>query len=325
MTTTSADKLIERIRQNPKIPAPSQAVFQILELTRDPDCGPNALARIISRDGGLPSQLLRQANSALYGFNTTTSSVADACMRLGIKQIRAAVLNQHVVNGLASARPPNFDPHRYWKGALATSVAAKDLAQRFIPNADEDAGTAGLLCDIGIGLVAFGSPDAFRLVCERVPETFSREFAQAETSILGVTHAEIGTVVLSDWGIESCIIDAVRHHHHDPLTPSEEELSQFSRIVAAATTLSAIALDGSDMESVAMLFALIESIAPDADEIVSQLLETLVQHIQATADSLAVEIGSVDNMQNNFAQLMNDLPDTGQAMSFRPMSRDTFE
>jgi len=323
---TSAQELIERIRRDPKIPAPSHAVFQVLELTRDPNCDVKALAGIISRDGGLTAQLLRQANSALYGFSTTTSSVADACMRLGLKRVRSAVVNQHVVNGLASARPSNFDPHRYWKGALATSVAAKNLAQRFIPGAAEDAGTAGLLCDIGIGLLAFGSPDAYRRVFERVPQTFSREFTDAETALLGVTHAEIGASVLSDWGIEQSIIDAVRLHHHDPLMPSEEEEpALFSRIVAVATTLSAIALDGSDMDSVATLFAHIESIAPEPDEVVSELLETLVLHIQTTADSLAVEIGSVDNMRGNFEQLMNDLPDAGHAMSFRPMSRDSFQ
>lgn len=321
----SAKELIERIRRDPKIPAPSHAVFQVLELTRDPDCEVKAVARIISRDGGLTAQLLRQANSALYGFSTTTSSVADACTRLGLKRVRSAVINQHVVNGLASARPPNFDSHRYWKGALATSVAAKDLAQRFLPGAAEDAGTAGLLCDIGIGLLAFGSPDAYRRVFERVPQTFSREFTHAETALLGVTHAEIGAAVLSDWGIEQSIIDAVRLHHHDPLAPAEAELARFSRMVAAATTLSAIALDGSDMDSVAMLFAHIESVAPEPDEVVSQLLETLVQHIQTTADSLAVEIGSVDHMRSNFEQLVNDLPDTAQAMSFRPMSRESFQ
>ncbi len=319
--TTSAVELVEKIRRNPKIPAPSHAVFQVLELTRDPDCESTALARIISRDGGLTAQLLRQANSALYGFTTTTSSVADACTRLGLKQVRAAVINQHVVNGLASARPPKFDPHRYWKGALATSVAAKDLAKRFIPNAAEDAGTAGLLCDIGIGLLAFGSPEAYQSVCDRVPQIFSREFTLAENSTLGVTHSEIGAAVLTDWGIEQGIIDSVRLHHHDPLTPSEEKLAKFSRIVAAATTLSAIALDGSDMESVAVLFDHIEALAPNADEIVSKLLETLVQHMQTTAESLAVEIGSVDNMQSNFEKLINDLPNVDRAISFRPMAQ----
>ena len=73
------NQIIEKIRREPKIPAPSQSVLRVLELTKQPDCDLKRVAAIIGRDAGLTGQLLRQANSVLYGFNSPTSSVVTAC------------------------------------------------------------------------------------------------------------------------------------------------------------------------------------------------------------------------------------------------------
>jgi HD-like signal output (HDOD) protein len=318
-------QIIEKIRSNPRIPAPSQSVIRVLELTKQPDCDIKRVAAVVSHDAGLTGQLLRQANSALYGYNSATSSVVTACTRLGMSRVRAAVVNQHVVNGLAGARPPGFNAFRYWQAALATSVAAHDLCARFLPDQAEDAGTAGLLCDIGVGLLAFGIPETYTRVIEQVARPTAWNFAATETRLLGVTHAEVAAAVLADWKLDAHIIEAVRLHHADPLAPSKEKPSRFARIVAGGVTLSRIALEGSDMDSVATLFAQMEALTDKPEEIVSRLLDALVAHIQETAKSLSVELGSVDQMQANFGNLERSIPDVSRSMTFRPMAREAFQ
>ncbi|HVP11482.1 MAG TPA: HDOD domain-containing protein [Phycisphaerae bacterium] len=317
--------MIEKIRKEPKIPAPSQSVMKVLELTKQKDCDVKKVASVISRDGGLTAQLLRQANSALYGYNSATSSVVTACTRLGMSRVRSAVVNQHVVNGLAGARPPGFDAFRYWQAALATSVAGHDLCQRFLPNDAEEAGTAGLLCDIGVGLLAFGVPETYARVISEVARPTAWNFAATEARLLGVTHTEVGAAVLTDWKLDQRIIDAVRSDHTDPLSPAKEKLTKFAQIVAAGVTLSRIALEGSDMDSVATLFAQMEPLTAKPEEVVSSLLDALVTHMQKTAKSLSVELGSLDQMQANFGNLGRSMPDVSKSMSFRPMARAAFQ
>ncbi len=315
----TAAEILEQVRRDPKIPAPSQAVFKVLELTKDPQCDPSRVAAVIQRDGGLTGQLLRQANSALYSFVTPTSSVNDAVVRLGLKAVRSAVVNQHVVNALGRTCPPGFHPQQYWQGTFAASVAAHDLCKELHPKQADDASTAGLLCNLGIGLMAYSIPRLYQTVLTFVARESGGAIHAVERRLLNTTHAEVAAAVLEDWKLDRHIIDAVRFHHSEAPDALAEPVRRFSRIVAAAGTLSHIALDGSEMDSVALLFSQLEGLAKDADALVTRLLDRLVQHIQSSAASYAVELGSIDQMQQNFEDLIRGLPDVGKEMSSKPV------
>lgn len=303
----SPAQIIEVIRKNPRIPAPSQTVFKILSLTRDPSCDMNKVAALIASDAGLTAQLLREVNSALYAGTKATSSVAQACLRIGLKRVRSAVINQHVVSGLGKSCPPGFDANRHFQAALATSVAAHDLCKDICPGQADDAGTAGLLCDFGIGLLAYGVREDYQHVLNELKKQPTAHFHTLEQRILKVTHCEVGAAVLTDWGLDTHIIDAVRHHHCEPFAAAKQELAVFSRIITAAVTLARLALDGSDMDVVTTLFEQVESITKNADAVVSRLLDSLVGHLQESARMLAVEIGETSDMEDNLQSIMNDL------------------
>ncbi len=318
---SSPDDIVKIIRSSPKVPAPSHTVFKILEMTKDENCSAKKVGELIQSDAGLTAQLLQQANSALYGFNSPTSSPQEACVRLGMKRVRSAVINKHIVNGLGKARPEGFDANRYWQGTLAVSVAAKDLCQQLLPARSEDAGTAGLLCDIGIGMLAFGVPKEYTPVLVQQANT-GDPLHRVERRILQIWHGEVAQKILQDWKLDAHILTAVQNHHYDLWEMAAEKPETFSRIVAAAVTLSEIALDGSDMDRVSSLFAQVDALSKNADSIVNKMMEGLVTRIQQTAESFSVELGSVADMQANFDDLSTAIPDVGARMSFTPMGPD---
>lgn len=315
------NRIIEAVRSNPRIPAPPQTVFRILELSKDPEASVKVLADEIGHDGGLTAQILRQANSALYGYSKPTSSVADACMRLGLKRVRSAVVNQHIVNGLGNARPPGFKPDAYWQAAFATSVAAHDLSRQLLPATAEEASTAGLLCDVGIGLMAYSLPGAYGPVLTKWRQSHGRELHALEIEILGISHAEVGATVLADWKLDEHLLHAVRLHHQDPLADLDGEYGKFARIVATAVLVARIALEGSDMELIERLFMHLDPLTKQADAVVARLLDELVTRIQETANAVAVHLGSIEGMKSNFDELTASLPDVAGKMSFRPLAR----
>ncbi len=300
-------QIIEAIRKNPRIPAPSQTVFRVLSLTRNPDCDLIKVVGLIASDAGLTAQLLREVNSSLFAGSRATSSVSQACMRLGLKRVRAAVINQHVVSGLGKCCPPGFDANRHFQSALATSVAAHDLCEDLANDLADDAGTAGLLCDFGIGLLAYGVREDYQAVLRESKSNPTEELHRIEQRVLHVTHADIGAAVLTDWGLDQHILDAVQHHHCEPADAARLTLPLFPRIITAAITLSRLALEGSDMDVVTTLFEQVESVTKKADQVVARLLDTLVVHIQETAKSLSVEIGETSDMEDNLANIMRDL------------------
>ncbi len=325
MPMTTPNSIVDRIRANPRVPAPSHTVFQILKLTNDPESPTKRIAELISQDSGLTAQLLREANSALYGCQTRTSSVADACMRLGLKRVRSAVINKHVVDGLGRARPQGFDPQRYWQSTFAQSVAAKDVCAQLLPEAAESAATAGLLCDIGVGLLAFGIPDEYRRVLDERQHSGAAPLHEIELRILGLTHADVGAAILGDWRLEERILGAVKRHHAPPGELGDDASARFAGIVAAAAALARIALEGPEMERVALLFDYLERLTPEPDALVNRLLDDLVGHIRGSAEVMGVDLGPTDELESNFQDLLKTVPEATGGFSHRPMSRDLFE
>jgi HD-like signal output (HDOD) protein len=319
------EQILATIRENPRVPAPSQAVARVLSLSKDENCDTRKIAEPISRDSALTLQLLREANSALYAGARATSSVLDACVRLGLKRVRAAVINQHVVSGLGKACPPGFHPHRYWQSALAISVAAHDLCQQLLPASAADASTAGLLCDIGIGLLAYGIPDCYHPLLKEWYAAPEADLEKIEHRALGLTHARVGATILADWKLDPHLISAVEHHHDEPPVASPKPEDRFERIVAAAVTISRIALNGSNMEYVGRLYSQMEALTPNADAVITKLLDTLVAHIQRSAESLAVEIGGMEEMESNFGETVRGMPDLKHCFAHKPMTRQDLD
>lgn len=310
-------QVLQAVRLKPCVPAPSEAVSRVLNLTKNADTDVRKVAEIIARDPGLTSQLLRQANSSLYGCASPTSSVNAACVRLGLKRVRAAVINQHVVSGLGKACPPGYDPKQYWQSALATSVAAFDLATHLMPEAAEDASTAGLLCDIGIGMMAFAIPDQYVPVLKELSGSGLHKLEMLERRKIGVTHAQVAAAILGDWKLDQRLIDAVEQHHGALAAGSNKSSDNaksgpggpkdlFTGMVRVAATLAGIAIDGSDMELVDSLFAQAADLAPSADKLVDKLMGELVEHIQKTAETLSVDMGGTTKMEQNFAALAKE-------------------
>jgi HD-like signal output (HDOD) protein len=310
------DQVLRAVRAHPCVPAPTAAVSRVLAATKNPDADVQQVAQIISRDAGLTIQLLREVNSSLYACANPTSSIPTACVRLGMKRVRATVINQHVVSGLGKACPQGYDTKQYFQSALATSVAAHDLATQLMPAAADDAGTAGLLCDIGIGMMAHAIPNEYGLVLKESAGGGLHQLDALERRRIGVTHSQVGAAILLDWKLDQRLIDAVSAHHGSGVagksTPvaSDAKASEsdrlFAGIVRAAATLAGIAIGGSEMELVESLFTQAADLAPNADALVDRLLGELVEHIQKTAAAMNVQVGEIAQMEQNFASLARE-------------------
>jgi hypothetical protein len=174
------------------------------------------------------------------------------------------------------------------------------------------------LCDVGIGLIAFAFGGPYEEILVKWGSAPARPLHEVEAAAWGVTHAEIGAELLKDWKLDAHVVEAVRHHHADPAAPIPGDHAAFAAAVAAGAVLAQIALEGTDMDRIAALFAFLERLTRDADAVVTRLLDTLVGKIQETAKLLAVELGDLTNLQSNFTNAAGALPDRTSALRGRP-------
>jgi HD-like signal output (HDOD) protein len=89
--------LLKRIRENQlTIPLLPQAAIEISRLMGNPNSHIDDFVRVLESDPALSVDVLRIANSAFYGFSSSTQSVHQAVVRIGLTQIRGLIIVAHL-------------------------------------------------------------------------------------------------------------------------------------------------------------------------------------------------------------------------------------
>lgn len=168
-----------------------------------------AVGEEISKDQVLAAKVLRLVNSGFYGFRTPITTITQAMVLLGFDVVRTLVLSASVLDILELM---NKHIAGLWEHSLATARVSEQLAVRLrLPNPEEIA-VAGLLHDLGKVIIGQKFPAEHREIRDAVQ---SRPCLQldAERSVLGVTHPEVGMWLLKKWGLPSKLIYPIAYHH----------------------------------------------------------------------------------------------------------------
>jgi HD-like signal output (HDOD) protein len=78
--------------------------------------------------------------------------------------------------------------------------------------ASQDAFAASMLQDVGLLVLASKMSERFGKVLAAA-RGGERSLEEAETEVLGVTHAEVGAYLLGIWGLPYPVVEAVAFHH----------------------------------------------------------------------------------------------------------------
>jgi putative nucleotidyltransferase with HDIG domain len=213
------DNYIDEIKSLP--PAP-RVLAQLLVLLNDTEARADQIVDLITFDPALTAKVLQRCNSAATG--RVVADLDDAVSLIGFNAIYRMVA-MVVGEGLLGGEQPGYGigQGELWEHSVTTALAARVVAHR-TTGEDNLAFTAGLLHDIGklvLGTFLVGAEDA--IVQQTGPSGLS--FLEAEKSILGVEHAEIGGRVLTRWNFPDNLCSAVWHHHNPSQAGEHEKLA----------------------------------------------------------------------------------------------------
>lgn len=232
------------------VPSRPDLYTRILAVLEDPNSSLADLGRICSQDVGVSAKLIQVANSAAFGCRHTVTSATDAVQRIGTDMTKAMVLADGVLTRFdpRSIHPFTIDdvwPHSQTVAALSTRIAQREAGGatwlKLVPS-------AGVLHDIGRLVLASTEPEAYVSVLRAV-QSGRVTVADAERSVFGATHAEVGAYLLGLWGLPTPIVEAVAWHHTPfPFPCPVDHFSLITAVHVAEAILGAGEGDGPDLE-----------------------------------------------------------------------------
>jgi putative nucleotidyltransferase with HDIG domain len=212
----------------PLLPSLPETYSQVRDCINDDEIDIEKMAEAISHDVSLSTILLHWGNSALFGQRFLVDTIKKAIIVLGTDIVENLVLSESVHRALKSrtSNIPGFDVNRFKRHSIATATIARlliKLTHSHNVGMQDRAFIAGLLHDVGKLLLATYLPENFQRAIETSGEN-QCSLLQAERSIYGTDHAEIGAMLAEWWSLPPFLVEAIRSHHQPRITPTEPEV-----------------------------------------------------------------------------------------------------
>lgn len=212
MNTLSVEDLIAKAKNLPPSP---EILPKLLTVLQDDESTNWEVARLISLDQSLTSQILTWSNSGFYGFSSPSFDIEEAIARVGMNEIYklvGIVIGKRLTN--QSAEFYGLDQGELWENSLGAAFSMETIANRI----GEDATicyTIGLLHSIGKIVIDQTCHDAYPEVFKLVEEQ-QLPLIQAEEQVIGFNHAQVGAALLHKWNFRKNVCEPVQYQ----FTPS---------------------------------------------------------------------------------------------------------
>jgi putative nucleotidyltransferase with HDIG domain len=209
-------ELISNLGDLPPLP---QVAAQVLRIAADPDSTTDELQRVISTDQALASQILKIANSAMFGMMREVKTLTQAIMTLGFSTIKSVVIASSAKN-LYSRGSAGLQERLMWEHALVTALTGRAYGKLFRFPRSEEVFLAGLMHDIGKSVMGIKFPDRYSAMIRTVYNE-QVDSMQLELDTFGFDHTMVGEALLHSWNLAQSIEQTVRWHHEPMETPQE--------------------------------------------------------------------------------------------------------
>jgi len=224
------DVLVEEIAELQPLPT---IAAQVLQIAEGETFSAHELAQAISSDPALTARVLRVANSAYYGFPRRITTIRDAVVLLGFRQVRSTLLATCVMRSMPSY--DGIDAFTFWRHSVSIGLLA-ELAARAVGTHQEEAFTAGVLHNVGRLALEQARPDEFIRARDHARD-HNIPMHEAEQHLFGFTDADVGAALARHWRFPVELTLAIAHHADEAESiPSSASLA---RIVAHARSFAA--------------------------------------------------------------------------------------
>ena len=218
------------------LPLMPDVVLHLLWLTGEENATLREYERILCTSPALMAKILRVANSPYYSRGGTLTTPRAALAYLGSSTVRSICLTTAFQSQAAlPLLSQQFDVKAFWRHSLAVASSAKVLACLYGYPAEQEAFVAGLLHDIGKLALALFLPEEWDAIRAYQRSHRVSDF-EAEQAVMGITHQDIGRLLIEQWNLPAPYLSAICRHHV-PLK-DVQEIDPLTAFVHVGNTLA---------------------------------------------------------------------------------------
>jgi len=248
------EEILKKIKQLPPLP---ESVMQIETVYQDPDSTFNDMVKILEKDPLLTADILKAANSPLYGFSREINAISQAVGLFGMGTVRGFALASIVKKSF------NLDLSPYGiSNAMFSELSKKQHAlvtAWCLRKENKLMGVlspAAFLVEIGKVLIAQ------QVIADKKEQDFKEAIEEldtiedAEREIVGTDTPEVSSRIFKHWKFEEGLIDVIENcQHPDGAKEENKRAAQILQVVRICVPLNGKITD----ESIAAAKELIES------------------------------------------------------------------
>jgi len=238
------EDILKKIKQLPPLP---ESAMQIEAVYQDPDSTFNDMVKILEKDPLLTADILKAANSPLYGFSREINAISQAVGLFGMGTVRGFALASIVKKSFTLELSPYgitnemFSALSKKQHALMTSWCLRKenkLLGVLSP--------AAFLVEIGKVLIAQqviadNKEEEFRAALDEL-----QDVEAAEREIVGVDTPEVSATIFAQWKFEEGLVDVIRNCQN-PEKASEEDRrpAEILNVVRVAVPINGVVTEDS--------------------------------------------------------------------------------
>ena len=280
--------VLEAIKKSAAVPSMPQVVSRFLEITQDPTFKYDDLVKVLSVDAGTVSEILRLANSALFGVRNKVVSLQQALTLLGPKRTRSLLLGRYLVDSMSQKDIKGLDMSYFWRRSLTSSLIAAQFAAKLAPRNRDEASIGALLADIGIPILLEAFPDTYGAIAGEFKPRGAYVSVTREQKAVGVTHAEVSAMVMAHWSLPDSITDPVNLHQSKD--PGDGDSPLVARILNSSDRISKLLCEVPGEEDIAETCLQATAFVGTDLGTVMAILPTIERDIEALAEALRIDV-----------------------------------
>ncbi len=238
---------VEQLKFSDQLPSPRGVALAVLELSRRENVTLGEIARVVQTDPALSSRLIKLANTGSM-ISRPVVSLQEAVVRMGMASVRQLALGFSLLDQFRAGACPSFDYQNYWSHSLLMGLSMQALADRVRVAAPDEMFICGLLAQIGSLALATAYPAEYDAVLKAHEADPAQPLIAREREALETDHNELGTVMLSEWGIPKVFTEPLAHYEdaEPPSYPHDSRSNSMVLMLRLSHSLADLGLASDD-------------------------------------------------------------------------------